>query len=272
MRVVFISGCNTQQRTLINSLASYKEIDLCVVRLLPDQANAPAQSLVSRLLKNPIKLFARKLESWNFSRRERARQTFMNERFGEQSLRGVREITVQRRDVNAATTISMIQALDPEIMIVCGAPILKPPIIAVPKIAGLNIHFGSAPRYRGEHCLFWALFRRDYEHVEVSVHQLTAALDHGDIYLQGRPQLSSLMHEFEIEAQLVEYLCSQLSGLLGRIIGGAFTPLRPQLSVGELFRLRDRTLLSDLRYALSRRLHLPGRACVMMAKSQPTPN
>ena len=257
MRVVFLSGCNIQQRKIINSLVGARDIELSVVRLMPDRVEGQAKSKLKRLLQNPLKKILGKVESWNFSRRESARSHFMQQRFGAQELLAPETLRLARKQINSADAVAQIANLRPEILIVCGAPIVKLPIISLASRAALNIHFGSAPRYRGEHCLFWALLRGDFEHVQVTVHQLTAALDHGAIYLQGRPQLACNMPEFEIEARLVEYVCGELGKLVGAIGRTEISPVEPIESKSELFKLRDRTLLSDLRYWLASRPDVP---------------
>lgn len=248
MRVVVLSGCNTQQRAIINSLSLIPEIELKLVRLMPTLEPAKAGSKIKRLLKNPLKFFLDKLESWNFSRREERRSKYLAEYFGAQSLANIDITDIARSAVNSPATVELIKNLRPEILVVCGAPILKQPIISLASKAAINIHFGSVPYYRGEFCIFWALARNDFDRIEVTAHQLTSALDRGAIYFQGRPEIHSTNDEFLIEARLVEFVSLYLPKLLSDFLINQVSAIPADVAEGALYRLRDRTLIHDLAF------------------------
>lgn len=95
------------------------------------------------------------------------------------------ELAVLESELNSEETAAKIRALEPDVLLVCSAPLLKVQIFTIPKIATLNVHFGIAPAYRGANTVFWPLYYRDYENIGVTIHRVTAGIDTGPILVQG---------------------------------------------------------------------------------------
>ena len=87
--------------------------------------------------------------------------------------------------INSEESVNHIRSLEPDILLVCMAPILKPEVFTIPRIATVNVHFGIAPHYRGEHTIFWPLYFGDYENIGVTLHQINKGIDSGGILAQG---------------------------------------------------------------------------------------
>src|SRR5206468_10251919 len=68
---------------------------------------------------------------------------------------------VETPDVNAAETLAMVQAYAPDFIVVMNFDqILQPPLIAVPKIAAVNIHPALLPALRGPCPDLWAVAKK----------------------------------------------------------------------------------------------------------------
>ena len=63
--------------------------------------------------------------------------------------------------------------------------ILKPSLLAIPRIVAANFHASLLPAYRGKHPVFWAL-RNGERSAGLTVHVMQAGLDTGDILFQVR--------------------------------------------------------------------------------------
>ena len=62
------------------------------------------------------------------------------------------------REINRSEGVRLFEELRPDLLIVCGAPILKSQVFSIPTIGAVNLHFGVAPKYRGaEHAFLGAL-------------------------------------------------------------------------------------------------------------------
>jgi len=87
-------------------------------------------------------------------------------------------------DVNAAPFLEELRRLGPDLIVSINTPQrLKHPILALPALGCLNVHFGMLPRYRGLLPIFHALMNGESS-FGVTVHFMDEKLDNGDIVAQ----------------------------------------------------------------------------------------
>ena len=87
-------------------------------------------------------------------------------------------------DVNAEACLDRLQRVGPDLIYAVNVyQLLKPPLLALPKIGVINFHFGMLPHYRGMSPYMWALARGERE-VGVTVHFMDERFDTGDIISQ----------------------------------------------------------------------------------------
>lgn len=82
-------------------------------------------------------------------------------------------------DVNGGECQQVLRELEVDLMVLGGAPIMKAPVLSVPKIGTLNAHQGALPRYRGMNVIEWALLEK--RPPTVTVHFVDPGVDTGDI-------------------------------------------------------------------------------------------
>jgi methionyl-tRNA formyltransferase len=90
------------------------------------------------------------------------------------------------KDVNGFDTEKVIRDLKPDILIQCGAGILKENIFSIPKIGTLNVHHGIAPELRGISSTFWAMYYGLLEFIGTTVHFIDKTLDTGTVIIQKK--------------------------------------------------------------------------------------
>jgi formyl transferase-like protein len=78
-----------------------------------------------------------------------------------------------------------IAAMDPDLGVVVGTPILRTELYSLPRLGCINLHLGAAPEFRGSSPGFYELLEGVAE-VGVTVHRVTETLDGGNILLQER--------------------------------------------------------------------------------------
>lgn len=79
-----------------------------------------------------------------------------------------------------------LRALEPDVFLAAGyALILKPQMIAVPRLLAVNIHASLLPAYRGKHPVFWTL-RGGERWAGSTMHVMDPGIDTGDILYQVR--------------------------------------------------------------------------------------
>lgn len=87
-------------------------------------------------------------------------------------------------DHNSPSTEEMLRRYSPDVLLLYGTRIIKPNILAVPKVGTLNAHSSLLPKYRGSKSEFWILKNGDVQYAGVTIHWVTPGLDEGDIFLQ----------------------------------------------------------------------------------------
>ena len=93
---------------------------------------------------------------------------------------------LEAEGINSLGTQEMLEALSPDILVQCGAGILKKNIFMIPKIGTLNVHCGIAPEIRGMSSIFWGLYYGRYDWIGVTIHFIDEGLDTGPVLKQKR--------------------------------------------------------------------------------------
>lgn len=83
-----------------------------------------------------------------------------------------------------------LQALQPDvIVIVAYGQILKKPVLELPRLGCINVHFSLLPRWRGAAPIQWAILAGDAE-TGVTTMFMAEKLDAGDVLLQEKTPIS----------------------------------------------------------------------------------
>jgi len=93
--------------------------------------------------------------------------------------------------INDDEYVKAIVDIAPDVIALCGASIIREPIISIPRKGALNLHGGLAQRYRGVWTTLWAIYNEEPEYVGATVHYVSKGIDDGNIIFQGRPVISS---------------------------------------------------------------------------------
>ncbi len=158
-----------------------------------------------------------------------------------------------------------IGAMDPDLGIVVGGPILRTELFSLPRLGCINLHLGAAPEFRGSSPGFYELLEGVAE-VGVTVHRVTETLDGGNILLQERFPLDIAPNGDPVQ-YLRRYVAETLSRNGARMMAAAVVALargthveRPQ--DGSKARTRRRAtwaLKRELRLAVAGRRAVHGR-------------
>lgn len=142
------------------------------------------------------------------------------------------------RNINAHTAWEQ----RPDVVFVYGTGKLGPGLVhAAPFV--LNFHGGDPERYRGLDSNLWALYHKDYDALQVTLHHVDDGLDTGDIVFQTQLTVGPVA---DLQAQ-TERACVQLAHLALHGIETGFLPRRKQRTVGRYYsrmpqELRDHLL------------------------------
>jgi methionyl-tRNA formyltransferase len=133
---------------------------------------------------------------------------------------------------NAAAGLDAVRAFAPDLILTIryGA-ILKPPVIALPRLGVLNLHSGVLPDYRGVLATFRALLNGD-RHVGCTLHYIRdATIDTGDVVQISRIAVDSrrslLWHVLALYPTGIDMIAAALDRLAdGGTLASAVQPPR----------------------------------------------
>ncbi len=91
--------------------------------------------------------------------------------------------------VNSISTEEAIKKISPDLIIQCGAGILKENIFSIPPKGTLNVHHGIAPEMRGITSSFWGMYYGLNDYIGTTVHFIDRTLDTGVIILQKKTKI-----------------------------------------------------------------------------------
>lgn len=93
---------------------------------------------------------------------------------------------IKLTSVNDRSTISLIQKINPDLVLVNGTRIISKEVLQCISAPFINIHAGITPKYRNVHGAYWAIVNNDMENCGVTVHLVDKGIDTGSIIYQGR--------------------------------------------------------------------------------------
>ncbi len=91
-------------------------------------------------------------------------------------------------EVNGSESETIIKEYRPDILLQCGAGIIRENIFSIPKIGTINVHHGYAPEIRGCNSLVWALYFGLTDLLGVTVHFIDKDLDTGPVIIQKKQE------------------------------------------------------------------------------------
>jgi len=120
---------------------------------------------------------ARRDQAWKAAEVARLRRRYPAD------LAAVPRIVVTSPNSNEAR--EFLEQLRPDLAIARCKIILKQSIFGVPRVGTFVLHPGICPEYRNAHGCFWALTRRDFERVGMTLLRVDPGIDTGPIFLHG---------------------------------------------------------------------------------------
>lgn len=161
--------------------------------------------------------------------------------------------------------IAFLKSLKPDIIFTCGAPLLKEPILTIPKIACINVHYGIPPEYRGNDTLFWALMNKDSKYIGASVHYLNKGVDRGNVLAKAFPALNRNESEVSIDLKTTILVAEAAVEVLKKIEKSEKKLIGlTQNELGRNYKQTERTFILNLKYLVKKtlgKLKTEPRAC-----------
>jgi folate-dependent phosphoribosylglycinamide formyltransferase PurN len=91
--------------------------------------------------------------------------------------------------LNTDETVAFLKGQRPDVLLVYGTNLIKPPLLDAFEGRMINMHLGLSPYYRGTATNFYPLVNDEPEFVGATIHLIDAGIDSGAIVHQARPEI-----------------------------------------------------------------------------------
>ena len=121
-------------------------------------------------------------------------------------------------DVNAPDSVAALEALAPDLLVVCDyGQILAPTVLATAPYGGVNLHGSLLPRHRGAAPVQWAILAGDPV-TGVSVIHMTPALDAGHVLVSRETAVGAREMAGQLEARLADLGSGAVAEAIDRLL------------------------------------------------------
>jgi folate-dependent phosphoribosylglycinamide formyltransferase PurN len=100
---------------------------------------------------------------------------------------------IEVENINDDRTADVLEQFLPDVVCVNGTRLIRPPLLdRIPDLplGMINLHTGLSPYSRGGNCNLFMLIERHPELVGITIHHIDRGIDHGDIIITSRPDMS----------------------------------------------------------------------------------
>src|SRR5438105_2851201 len=109
---------------------------------------------------------------------------------------------IQPTSINTPEGVAALREFRPDLLVVAAyGQILKPEVLAVPPLGGINVHASLLPKYRGAAPVAWAIWNGETQ-TGVTIIRMSAGLDAGDMLAQEALDILPDETAGELEARL----------------------------------------------------------------------
>lgn len=126
--------------------------------------------------------------------------------------------TLHATDCNDPALVGLIAAVEPDFLISVNVyQRVDEPLLAAPRIAALNTHFGMLPNYRGMSPVVWALAHGEQE-IGITVHRMVIRFDEGQVIAQESLPLEPHESVMSVTFRGADRASQMLSGSVVRLM------------------------------------------------------
>ena len=229
MKVLFLCGDHPRHLYIARRLAEAGVLAGLGIEVREEHFPSPPDHLSEDL---------KKLFLEHFTKRDEAEA----KHFGQAALTDQISATTVRfplAELNTATVTDLIDEVAPDLLLSYGVHKLSPRTLEHAKGERWNIHGGLSPQYRGAITHFWPSYMLEPQMTGMTVHNLTAQLDAGDVVHQVSSPLIRHDGLHDLAARSVLALANDLPKVIEKaeefLERGDVVPKIQQRGVGKLW-------------------------------------
>ena len=156
--------------------------------------------------------------------------------------------------INEPQVVEFLSKTAHDAAIVMGTSIIRPNVLKASGPVTLNIHGGYLPYYRGNNCIFFALYNNERDKVGATIHFVNEGIDLGDIVEVVVPDLPNEDDDEALYSCAIRLAIDRLIEILEAWQEGSELPRFPQQMRGRLYLLKDRKPWHDFAMWVRRQL------------------
>jgi len=156
-----------------------------------------------------------------------------------ESLPGVEILNVELEELNGPKTWSFLARHKPALLLSYGVHKLTPETLSHEPGLRWNLHGGLSPWYRGVTTHFWPSYMLEPQMTGMTVHELTEAIDGGDVVHQSVAELVRGDGLHDLACRAVMGLAAEMPELARRALAGRVAAPRRQTTTGKIWRSAD---------------------------------
>lgn len=230
MKILFLTGNHPRHLFMARALARTGHLAALVLETREAHVPVPPAALPAKT----SALFER-----HFAGREAAEARFFSAPAGADPLAGVETHTIARTELNGPATWTIIDRLQPDLLLSYGVHKLTPETLARAQRRRWNIHGGLSPWYRGVATHFWPSYFLQPRHTGMTLHETTEAIDGGNVVHQTAAPLVRGDGVHDLACRAVMSLGDELPEIVSRLAAeNVRTPVQPTTS-GRIWRNAD---------------------------------
>jgi methionyl-tRNA formyltransferase len=154
--------------------------------------------------------------------------------------KNVTVLNVKNGSSNDPAVFTWVKNFRPEIILLYGTSIIKPPLISYYNGRIINLHLGLSPYYRGSGTNFWPLVDGLPECVGATIHLATLNVDGGDILCQVRPNdINPEDRAHELGTKVIMTAVEKMCKIVPHVIESEISPVTQDLTKGKIYRRKD---------------------------------
>ena len=178
-RVVLLTGCAPRHFCLARMLDNDPDINLVLT------ISEVGQKLMDMAIKNATEpQLLRHVEA-----RDTMEKDFFSFSTCSLNIDSIDIKSVAYGEASSPENIQLINALDPDIVVVYGSSLVSGALIHLYRGRIINLHLGLSPYYRGSGTLFHPFVNGELQYLGATYHHLDEGIDAGRIIHQIRPEL-----------------------------------------------------------------------------------
>ena len=192
----------------------------------------------SNFVKNPETLVPedRQIIDWHFADRDKCEARY----FGKfASFPDTDLLRLPAGGANGPGVCEWVQSRAPDVVLLYGSSIIRPPLLSLYEGRMINLHLGLAPYYRGGGTNFWPLVNRQPECVGATIHLAVLKVDAGAMLAQVRPEAEKSDGAHDLGTKTIIAAVDLIPSVLAQRCLGRLGGRLQDLDIGAVYRRRD---------------------------------